>query len=291
MKHAILIMAHANFSQLKLLVSLLDYEEFDLYIHINSKSSNWKNELIENSVFRANLYFVKRVAVSYCDYSQVEAIKSLLQESTSRGYDYYHIISGADLPLMRHDDFLDFFRENNGKEFVGFAQKVNYNFVRHYWFLSNLRRTASPFISKILIWQNKLMQNLQSFCRINVVRGYNGKPRKGYDWWSITHAAAVYVLEKEPEFKSFFKYAYCPSEWLVQTILYNSHFKENLYDTLDQNRGSMRNIDWQRGTPYVWKEADFEYLINSKYLFGRKFDSNIDERIIIKLKKFLTSEL
>lgn len=34
MKHAIMIMAHANFSQLRMLVSLLDYPNFDIYIYM-----------------------------------------------------------------------------------------------------------------------------------------------------------------------------------------------------------------------------------------------------------------
>ena len=36
----------------------------------------------------------------------------------------------------------------------------------------------------------------------------------------------------------------------------------------------MRYIDWKRGKPYTWgqKENDFDELMNSPYMFARKFD-------------------
>ena len=51
----------------------------------------------------------------------------------------------------------------------------------------------------------------------------------------------------------------------------------------------MRHIDWNRGQPYVWKNADFEELVTSQRAFGRKFDSHIDNEIIEKIKQYLKS--
>jgi hypothetical protein len=47
-----------------------------------------------------------------------------------------------------------------------------------------------------------------------------------------------------------------------------------------------RYIDWERGSnnnPYVFRENDFEELMNAKALFARKFDLKIDKNIIEKL--------
>lgn len=287
MKHAIMIMAHANFSQLRMLVLLLDYPNFDIYIHVNSKSIDWNDNLLSGCVSRAGLYFVPRVAISYCNYTQIEAIKSLLNEAVKKKHDYYHIISGADMPLMKHNEFNAFFSHNRGKEFVGFSQKTNIYLAQHYWFFSDKIRTSSSLISKLYIKLNQLLQKIQSSFGINVLKNYSGDPRKGYDWWSISHGAALYVLEQETEFKRHFQYAYCPSEWLMQTILYNSDFRYSLYDIHNECRGSMRHIDWNRGQPYVWKNTDFEELVSSQRAFGRKFDSNIDNEIIEKIKQYL----
>lgn len=38
----------------------------------------------------------------------------------------------------------------------------------------------------------------------------------------------------------------------------------------------MRFIDWKRGKPYTWgrDEGDFEMLMNSPYMFARKFNDD-----------------
>ena len=37
-------------------------------------------------------------------------------------YAYYHLLSGADLPIKSQDYIHEFFHKNSGKEFVGFWQ-------------------------------------------------------------------------------------------------------------------------------------------------------------------------
>ena len=36
----------------------------------------------------------------------------------------------------------------------------------------------------------------------------------------------------------------------------------------------MREIDWQRGSPYTWKEEDYDELVRSERWFARKFSSD-----------------
>ena len=66
---------------------------------------------------------------------------------------------------------------------------------------------------------------------------------------------------------------------------YASHFK--LYKKIPNDSHTiMRYIDWNRGGPYVWKSCDFPELIDSDFLFARKFDSNIDADVIKKIIQF-----
>ena len=47
-----------------------------------------------------------------------------------------------------------------------------------------------------------------------------------------------------------------------------------------------RYIDWERGSnnnPYIFRETDYEELKSAKALFARKFDLNIDKKIVEKL--------
>ena len=69
----------------------------------------------------------------------------------------------------------------------------------------------------------------------------------------------------------------------------NSNFRNNLfYDKMDNNYiACMRYIDWNRGKPYTWLADDFNELINSNYLFARKFDCNIDNNIIMLISDYI----
>jgi len=73
----------------------------------------------------------------------------------------------------------------------------------------------------------------------------------------------------------------------------NSEFRGNLYDQSlsDNYLACMRFIDWKRGTPYVFHLSDYDDLINSPYLYGRKFDLTVDSVIVDKLMKFQLSRM
>lgn len=50
-----------------------------------------------------------------------------------------------------------------------------------------------------------------------------------------------------------------------------------------------RLIDFERSedkkSPYIFRESDFEMLVNSGMNFARKFDETVDKEIIAKLKE------
>jgi hypothetical protein len=83
------------------------------------------------------------------------------------------------------------------------------------------------------------------------------------------------VLSREFDIRRLFHHTLCPDEIFLQTIIWNSPFRERLFNTDDAQYGSMRAIDWQRGNPYIWQKTDMDYLIGSPYLFARKFTEPI----------------
>ena len=101
-KQAYLIIAHNKIEQLKFLVSLLDYEQHDIYILFDKKAQiNWdlKDEL-ERAVTKSTLYFTKEIPIYWGDYSLVEAELELFTTALKNNdYSMYHLLSGVDLPL------------------------------------------------------------------------------------------------------------------------------------------------------------------------------------------------
>lgn len=98
-KHAFLIIAHTDWSLLKTLVSLLDYELNDIYIHIDAKVP--AKAIPDIICSKSNLYMLEhRISVAWGDISVVEAEYLLFEIAYNNShYGYYHLLSGVDLPL------------------------------------------------------------------------------------------------------------------------------------------------------------------------------------------------
>ena len=97
MRHAFLILAHNEFQILRILLSMLDDERNDIYLHIDKKVVLGS---LEQDLFRlakARLFVLEqRLDVRWGDISVVKAELLLLETASMKGpYDYYHLLSGV----------------------------------------------------------------------------------------------------------------------------------------------------------------------------------------------------
>lgn len=101
MNHAYLIITHNNFEQLQLLINLLDDDRNDIFIHIDKKVK----ELPLLTTNKSKLFILdKRIDVRWGDVSQLETEIILFETAIKHGqYEYYHLISGMDLPIKSND--------------------------------------------------------------------------------------------------------------------------------------------------------------------------------------------
>ena len=106
MRHAWLIIAHNEFAILQHLVSLLDDERSDFYLHFDAKVK----ELPSITVEKGRLFILNnRVDVRWGTVSQLEAELLLLETAHQSGpYAHYHILSGVHLPLKPFDRLMQF---------------------------------------------------------------------------------------------------------------------------------------------------------------------------------------
>ena len=98
---AYLIIAHKNLEQLKKLLKLLDYSKNDLYIHIDKKA---EKEIIEFDFSKcckySKVYKFFEYSVNWGSENVINCELFLLKKANeNKKYEYYHLISGADLPL------------------------------------------------------------------------------------------------------------------------------------------------------------------------------------------------
>ena len=288
--HAYMIIAHEQFELLEKLIMALDDERNDIFVHIDSKVIDFDyNRYSALAKYSKVIFTPERINVTWGDYSQVKTEMLLLRtaveyENPEKPYEYFHLISGVDLPIKSNDYIHTFFAENPGKEFIHFSEntvsQLSINRLQYYHFFRRRRNTFTKIISQGLL-------RIQKAIGVNRLKNTDLKVQKGCNWFSITGAFAHYIVDNFVEYEKYFKHSYCCDEVFVQTMLVNSPYKDNLYmpDCNNNHEACMRLIDWKRGNPYIFRSEDLELLKSSPCIFARKFDLNIDAKIINKVLK------
>lgn len=285
-RHAYLIACHNNYYILRKLLLTLDDERNDIYIHVDKRWKEFNKRELVDSIKKANIVFVKRRRVNWGGYSQIKTTMQLLSEAVKTEHSYYHFISGVDMPLKTQDDIHEFFKRNYPKEFVGFdrdsnVNEANFRRIKYYYpFQELIGRSDSGVYKYIRIMQNLLLV-AQEKLKVNRLGALEGKIYKGPNWFSITHELAKYIVANKKRIRKHFSKSVCADEVVVQTLVMNSKFKENITDL------KIRHIDWQRGTPYTFRAEDYQELIRAECLFARKFDEKIDIKIVDAIYDFV----
>ena len=273
MKHAYLILAHGSYSLLQRLVSAIDDERNDIFIHIDRK----QKELPRIQVRHSRLFLLdrERVSVFWGDVSVVAAEFALMASAYKQGeYAYYHLLSGVDLPLKIQNDIHDFFETHQGKEFIGFYDGADLSaslvrkVQRYHLFAQDFRGSGLVFLAKRIA--RALAIRAQEL--LGIKRHTNIRFAKGTQWWSLTGALIESLLSKQDEILSLYKHTFCADEIAIQTYVYNSPFMEQVFAPEDEAKSSLRHIGWRDGALYDWTRADYEDLKHSTALFARKFN-------------------
>lgn len=275
MKHAYLILAHNEFGLLQKLLDALDDPRNDIYVHIDKKVKM----IPELHTSNAGLVFLKeRIDIRWADISMVEAEYALFETASGKGpYQYYHLLSGVDLPLKNQNYIHDFFDRHDGKEFIGFTlTTLTPELVRRTqrWHL---------FPKHFSQTRNKYSAPRAVFIRLQEMLGIKRNRHigfmKGSQWVSITEGMARYFLSQRHWVTKTFTHTFAPDECVVQTLAGKSPYRVNLYNTTDDATGCMRAIGWRGDHLIDWSAADYPTLASSPALFARKFNSRDPEFI------------
>lgn len=288
-KQAYLIIAHSEFDILEKQLKLLDDENTDIYLHIDKKVKDFDFNHFEKIVKKSKLFFTERLDVRWGSFKQIECEYLLFKTASKNNYDYYHLLSGIDMPLVSQKEVHEFFDKHQGKEFVCFDNHTlispsALSRVKYYHFFVPWARSQNKFKRKFFHTFHFHSIKFQQKVGVNRIKKVNYIFRKGANWVSVTNDFVKYLLSKENEIKKIFRFSYCADELFVQTVLYNSEFYKNIYSKKnDDYLGIKRYIDWKRGEPYTFKVEDYDLLVNSGCFWARKFSSKVDKEIIEKL--------
>lgn len=284
MKVAILILAHKNREQLLMLTEHLR-ADFDIYVHID-RQSRW------TIPEQPNLHVLKNRHSTYWGaYTALLATLDLYHAAYNNGCDYYLLISGQDMPLMKNSDILDFIKTH-------YEDRLDRHLLpKEIWPLrGGLDRVA-------LFWETKYESNKKSIMQLlmfpvkaafglfRYMQRITGLRRSvpfplwgGEVWMNLTREAVAYILsftDKNSWYNRHFKFTRCADEIFFHTILsaFDYKGKDNIVND------SMRYIDWSSGPEYpkMLTMEDYEKCTRSGKFFGRKFDIQTDGQVINKL--------
>lgn len=286
MKHAFLVIAHNEYELLKSLISLLDHQDNDIYIHIDKKVSGWNFAELMKCAKKSHIEIYQEISVSWGDTTQAQCELLLLKKSQVRNYDYYHFLSGVDLPIKSMQQIHNFFEMYSGQEFIHFDKKIvdenSYDRVFYYHFFSKyLKRFHSKVITKLLFVLDGMSVSVQK--KLGMKRNIPYPfIQKGCNWCSITNNLAKYVLEEEEKIIQLLDRSVCGDEIFIQTVCVNSSFSERLYNKNFDNSydACKRLIVWDeknKKSPRVFSDSDWNLLENSTCLFARKFSMNLEK--------------
>lgn len=272
MKLAHLILAHNEPRQLERLVKSLLHPDADIYIHLDKKTDIG---LFENLRRLENVFFIKsRIKVYWGSYNILKATLNGFKEiiASGKNYNYLNLLSGQDYPLKSPEYIHNYLNKNPGIAFM------NYLLVEPDWpealpriqqyHFTNFKIPGRYILQKIV---NKLLPKRSLPDRLIPV----GRSQ----WFTIPLECVTYIInywENNTKLRRFIKYTWAPDEFIFQTILYNSEYKNRMVNN------DLRYIDWSGGgvSPKMLTMADADSLATSGKLFARKFDINKDVAVL-----------
>lgn len=264
MKHAIMVIGYGDSAEvLQKTIKILDDENIDFFIHWDKKYK-LPSLISKNSQIK---FLHNRIAVKWGSGTLIKATVNLLKEvnKSKKRYDYVHLISSNDMPLMTADYFKDYFKKDIYIGFSNERQENNRNRLK-YFYPNNIDFRKHPRIIGLITLLNKIL-------KVNRVKKINNI-EKGPEWFSIK---SKYINEILSYNLSIFYHSNCADELVLPTIFRrfnNSEYK----DGLDDSSQAARYIDWNRGNPYTFSIKDVNELKavkNTKYAFTRKINNEL----------------
>ncbi|CAN5575641.1 beta-1,6-N-acetylglucosaminyltransferase [soil metagenome] len=282
---AIIIMAYKDPEQIKRLVTRMNHPSFDFYIHVDKKIN------IEPFLFLGKMERVfiatTRYEIIWAGYSLVKAMLSCTKEimNSRQHYDFISTFSGQDYPLQPINSIVDYYSQRLGHSFFSLEDDDS-----SWWSHAVTRVNKYHFTDFKFRGRYKfqyLVNRILPKRTFPIFKKLYGGPCATF--WTMSHDCAGYVidfLEKNMSLRRFAKFTWACDEFLIPTIVMNSHFRNSVIND------NGRYIDWSRGgsNPKILGSEDFDQIMSSGKLYARKFDLKVDTKILDEIDQSIVQQ-
>lgn len=286
---AILILAHGDINHLYRLCQKMQ-ERFQVYVHIDKKSSLWVNGEY-NKLDELDVEYFSEVEVNWGSWSIGEVMYRLLKRALQNpNIDYFHIISGQDWPIKSIDEIYNFY-DNNNMVYMNYdlAKSViksgenTLNWQKFYYNYDTVKRRT--LFGKVY---HRFLYHIQNILNIDKFKKYsiNYDIYTGDNWMDLPRDCVEYVvrrLEEDASLKKVLQTGCFSDEFWIQTILCN---EEKFRNRIDKN--THRFIKWEKRNgsfPAVLDKRDIAEIIQSDCYFARKIMSEISDELLVLLEE------
>lgn len=264
-KHAYCIMAHDNWSQLQKLIDQIDDVRNDIFLHIDTMAQNEFIKYGGVKTKKSKLFVIENpVKVEWSDISLSDAEVTLFEKVLENRvcYQYIHLLSGSDLPLMSQNDIHELFNERN-EEFIDIDYNPKFKKrIKYYHFFVRGRRDNRfrDMTRRLLLLPQWLIVDRLKNMPINYVHGS--------EWCSLTLNAVREIVSKYSKYRWIFEKTTCSDE----------HYKQMILAAADKpfkfaKEGSLRYVrfDHRKASPRIITIKDYDEMLNTDCVFARKF--------------------
>jgi hypothetical protein len=265
---AYFILVHRFPEQFKRLFKALYHPENHYLIHLDKKTGISTYEDIEDFLTDfPNTYILESVNVVWGGYSMIQAelngIKYLLNLNIK--WDFFINLSGQDYPLKSQKIIREYLTKNIGNNFIKIANQL----------------TLRPETMNRI--ENYFVETDNGFSGVPYKRAYlkDVIPYIGGQWMILTRECCEFICNsgEAKKFEDYYLNTLIADESFFQTVLMNTSFDGKLIN--DDKRAIIWIPDGDiKLRPKTFTEDDIKFLLEGDNLFARKFDDNIDNKII-----------
>jgi Core-2/I-Branching enzyme len=274
MRVACIIMAHKEPRQIERYIKKFAGFPFHFYIHLDKKNNHDSFDCLAQI---PQVYFIrKRIPVEWASYNFLNAEIQSFQEVLATGipYDFISVMSGQDYPIKPVSDIFEFLKKETGKNFISFEEDgvwMNQVMPR----INQYHLTNFSFRARYLI--QYLLNKLLPARKFPLPYALYGGPRAMC--LTITSDCAAYLVDfilSNKKLSRYLLFTWGADEFVIPTLIMNSKFRETVVNN------NFYYIDWSKAgaSPKTLTTEDYSLLLASDKMFARKFDMNVDSKVL-----------
>ena len=239
----------------------------------------------------ANIIYLERLNSYWGSYNCVKVIINGLKKASAENFDYYIHLSAQDFPLRTNNEIQQKLANSSPLSFMHhftledstWANKGKDRLETLHFFKNGKRISIGRYTKNILY---KLLYTLWNAI---VLKQFDPKQTYyGCEFYFMFHHSTVIDFLKNLQenfwLRQRLKFTLIPEEIFIPTILFKS---KNKIEVVKNN--TLRYIKWEglSSSPKILDELDISEFSKGDYLFGRKFDFEVNPDLQEKLMVYL----